>query len=95
MAATPRHLLLFQAQDSALGTVIQTDDVAALVRQLTIAKGQSPVFKGLAFRRSPDRPDCEVWITREGINPEEELKKKALRDEAINDILGDLLAKEK
>lgn len=84
--------VLYQAASSAIGIVVETNDVAKCQQRLAAFRSSlhDPGLSNLTFRRSPDRPSSELWIIRTGVDPELEFKNKAEMDQMIEDITKDL-----
>lgn len=93
-ATSSLTLLLYRAMDSAIGCVVSTTDVAALQMRLSQLKGTlGEPWSSLNIRRSPDLPQQEIWIVKGGAIPEEEFRKKALRNQEIDRIIGEIVSK--
>jgi hypothetical protein len=60
----PLYDLLYQAQASGLGIVCEVEDFVKATQALYSARRKlcDPLLENLQFRRSPLRPDNEVWI---------------------------------
>lgn len=63
--------LLYMALASPHGIAIYTDNLDRALQRLYTArrKAHDPSLSILQFRRSPTRPDCEIWVTKFGASP--------------------------
>lgn len=62
---------LYEALDSEVGIIVETDDVNRLRQRLYAIRKEHPEFHCLSLLPSPTNPNGELWILKKPETPDD------------------------